>query len=407
LKKKLLFVGAYPPPYGGIASHLFSLLPQLTINGYDIVSLTVSKNGKVIQNNGMKHIYLSQSKFFYKNILHVLLNFIQCLIYKQNVKTRDFLRVVNSACIINKISNKEQVSAIFIYDNYNGMVIPLLKKHFNERKPLAFMIFGDFYLRPDTYQFISEYVKDIFNDSDVILSSSQYCADSISRILHYNFPVKVIYVGVDHNTFVPKCSGGAIRSTLNIQSTATVFLFIGRMVKEMGLDFVLEIASELLSLDEELYLIVAGAKGSLSEQVKQYTYNNNNVKYCLDISFNKKVEYYAASDVVIAPTMEKHACMGVSIKEAMACAKPIIASNSGGIPEAIDDGINGYLIPIESGKPNKDIFLNRAKKLLREPSLRKIMGQRGRDKVLKSFTNEQTTQKYLNILSKMFQETNN
>lgn len=406
MKKKLLFVGAYPPQYGGIASHLYDLLPQLVNHGYEVVSLTMSQNERVIQNHGEKNIFFSPTKFFYKNVHSVVAHFVQCLKYKHNVKIKDFIKVVNTACLINKISKEEQITAIFIYDNYNGMVIPILRKHFNVHHPLAFMIFGDFYLRPDTYKLISEYVKDVFNESDVILSSSQYCADSISRILDYDFPVKVIYVGVDHDTYVPTCYGNAIRSELNIPSTATVFLFLARMVKAMGLDFILENASMLLNLDKDVYLIIAGAEGSLSQQAKRFADGNSRIKYCPNISFDKKIKYYAASDIVITPTMERHACMGVSIKEAMACAKPVIASASGGIPEAIDDGINGFLIPIVKGKLDKKIFFNRAKNLLIDPSLRKTMGQRGREKVLRMFTNDQTTQKYLDVLNVMFQKTN-
>ena len=59
----------------------------------------------------------------------------------------------------------------------------------------------------------------------------------------------------------------------------------------------------------------------------------------------------------------------------------------------------GYIISINSGKLNRDEFLNRARKLIVESSLRKTMGQRGREKVLSAFTNEQSTQKYLELLN--------
>lgn len=406
MKKKLLFVGPYPPPYGGIASHLYDLLPQLVNHGYEVVSLTTSQNERVIQNHGEKNIFFSPTKFFYKNIHSVVAHFVQCLKYKHNVKMKDFIKIVNMACLTNKIIKEEEITATFIYNNYNGMTIPILRKYFNIRHPLAFMIFGDFYLRPDTYKYIPEYIKDMFNECDVILSSSQYCADSISNVLGYDFPVKVIYIGVDHNSYVPTCCGNTIRSELNIPSTATVFLFMARMVKDMGLDFILENASMLLNLDKEVYLIIAGAQGSLSQQAKRFADSNSRVRYCPNISFDKKIEYYAASDIVIAPTMERHACMGVSIKEAMSCAKPVIASTSGGIQEAIDDGINGFLIPIVKGKLDKKIFFDRAKQLLNNPLLRKTMGAQNREKVLRMFTNDQTTQKYLDVLNIILRKTN-
>ena len=51
--------------------------------------------------------------------------------------------------------------------------------------------------------------------------------------------------------------------------------------------------------------------------------------YFENIPFDKKIEFYNNCDVLIAPTIQKQACMGVSIKEAMSFEKPVIASDSG------------------------------------------------------------------------------
>ncbi len=403
--KKILFIGPYPPPFGGIASHLRDLLPQLVKHNHKVLSLTWSENNRINHNDGFKNLYSSPKIFFYKNMLHVFIHFIQCLLYKKDANIYALFKAVNNACLINKVCEKEEISSIFIYDNENGMVIPILKKHFKLGCPIAFMIFGDFYLRPNFYNSQSNYFHDVLSQSDYILSSSQYCADSIPKVLGNNdLKGKVIYVGVDQNTYSPEISGNEIRSELDIPSNAIVLLFLGRMVKEMGLDFILKNIEEILNIDKNLYLIIAGAEGDLSQQAKQFANHNVRLKYCPNVPFEKKSEYYSASDVIIAPSMEKHACMGVTIKEAMSCAKPVIASTSGGIPEAIEDGANGYLIPIKSGNLDVEIFLRKTKYLLDNPILRKQMGETGRTKVLETFTNEKTTQKYLNLLNIMLQD---
>tara|TARA_B100001059_G_scaffold46667_1_gene39524 strand:+ start:2313 stop:3542 length:1230 start_codon:yes stop_codon:yes gene_type:complete len=403
-KKKILFVGPYPPPFGGIASHLKDLLPELLKHGHEVLSLTWSNDNRINQNNGFRNLYSSQKIFFLKNIFHVLNHFVQCLLYKQNANKFSFFKAVNNACLINKICENEDISSIFIYDNGNGMVIPILKKHFKLNYPIAFMIFGDFYLRPNFYKAQSDYYYDVLNQSDYILSSSQYCADSIPKVLgHDDLKGKVIYVGVNHNTYNPEISGNEIRLELEIPSDGIVLLFLGRMVKEMGLDFLLKNIDEILNIDKDLYLIIAGAEGNLSQQASQFAKHNIRIKYCPNIPFENKAKYYSASDVILSPSMEKHACMGVTIKEAMACGKPVIGSTSGGIPEAIEDGLNGYLIPIKSGNLDLEIFLKKTKYLIDNPNKRKQMGEVGRTKVLKTFTNEQTTQKYLNLLEIMLE----
>lgn len=402
MSKKLLFFGAFPPPYGGIASHLYSLLPELENKGYNVVSVTLSQKERVLQNNGIKNIFLSQTKYFKNNIAHVVYNYWQCRKYQRNLKFREFIRIVNISCMVNKIAREEQVDAMFIYENHNGMIIPVLRKHFKASYPLAFMIFGDFYLRPAYYLDRSEYFKDIFLETETILASSKYCADAIQKVFGFTFPVKVIYVGVDHLAFASLDNGVDFKSKLNIPSSSTIILFMGRMNKEMGLDFVIDNSLEILGLGNNVFIIIAGAEGDLSMDAKALADNNDRVKCFIDISFDEKVNFFNISDIIIAPTMERRACMGISIKEAMASSKPVIASESGGIKEAIVHGGNGYLIPIQNGKLDKEKFFNHTSYLVDNPSAREKMGNEGLKKILASFTNEQSANKYLNLLNTWF-----
>jgi glycosyltransferase involved in cell wall biosynthesis len=400
---KLLFVGPYPPPYGGIASHLKDLLPRLQTAGYEIISLTWSPSERADRDNGMKNIYTSPNAFFLKHILRILYNSILCYKYMHKMSLREILRIVNKALIIKKIYQDESISTIFIYDNQNGYVIPILRKRLGFDGTISFMIFGDYYLHPEEYRDNSDYVIESLQGSDYLLASSQHCANSISNVLGYDLPVRVIYVGVDEQIYSPKVSGDLLRSELSIPQSGTVILFLGRLVKEMGLDFLLENIQDILDIDERVYVIIAGAKGNLGELVLDVAKKNDRVKYCPDIAFEQKAQFYRASDILMAPSMENHACMGVSIKEAMSCEIPVIASTSGGIPEAVEDGINGYLIPIESGKLVKNEFYARITRLVQDKELRINMGHEGRDKVLQVFTNKKTVEKYLLLLKQIFQ----
>ena len=90
--------------------------------------------------------------------------------------------------------------------------------------------------------------------------------------------------------------------------------------------------------------------------------------------------------------------MGVTIKEGMACKKPIIASNSGGIPEAIIDGEEGFIIPIENKHIPKNLFVDRIRQLYHNPILRNEMGEKGHNRALKIFTNKASVEKYIKII---------
>lgn len=394
--KKLLFVGAYPPPYGGIASHLHDLLPRLNETGYEIVLLTLDQRSDAPQPGYLKRIFINTKQHFQGNRLKVVFSALRMLRHRKEMPWHDFIRVATQADAINGIALQEKVDAVFLYDNYNGFVIPLLKQ-LNRKTSVVFMIFGDFYLHPNKYLALRRFMHNVFTHTDVILSSSRYCADSVATVMGFDFPVQVIYVGVDHEEYCSK-GGSRMRDRLGIPPSAVVYSFLGRMNKSMGMDFILKVAPRLLEMSDEVYLLLAGAKGDLSGEVDALASTHSRVRVCTDIPFADKPDFYAATDVFMAPTMEKHACMGVSIKEAMACAKPVVASDSGGIPEAIENGANGYMVPFRDGSVDEAVFLQRARELVQDRALRVELGRNGRDKVLRMFSNDETVRRYLGVI---------
>jgi glycosyltransferase involved in cell wall biosynthesis len=396
--KKLLFVGPYPPPFGGIASHLYGLLPNLVRNGYEVVSLSSASIDEIKETSGIRIIKWHSKRFFIKNIISYFSTLLYSLKLKIDMNLWEFFKLVNQANAIIQIIRTEKVEIVLLYDYYAISTTPLLNNYFNHSIVLISFIFGEFYLNPTKYKAIPKYVKSIFTDSDIILSSSHYCADSISKVLGYEFPVEVVYVGVDHELYAPSQAGQEIRAASNIPPSAITLLFLGRMNVDMGLDFLLRVAPRLLKAHPEVYLIIAGAEGDLSAPAKELADKYPRVTYCPNLPFSAKPNYYAACDVFLAPTKEKHACMGVSIKEAMACAKPVIASTSGGIPEAIEHGVNGYLVPFRDGSLDEGIFIKCVGNLVKDAELRRRMGENGRIKAVKLFSNEITTRHYLDIL---------
>ncbi len=397
---KILFMGDYPPSYGGISSHLFDLLPGLVERGFKVVTLTESNVNMVKENDNIKNIFVSLKSFFIRDIFSCVFSIFFLLSIKNDLKWMQYFRAVVLAKLVKKTCDKEKAGMIFVYDNDRGLIIPILRS-LNCNIPISLMIFGHFYTRSNIYLNIKKYYYDVLNKSDFLMASSQYCADSTKNVLGYNFNHRVVYVGVDENIYSPALDDNKTKLFLNIPDSSFVYFFLGRMVKEMGIDILLENAKEILNISENVYLIMAGAHGDYSRDVKRLSDVHNRLLYFENIPFEQKIDFYHACDVYLAPTMQKQACMGVSIKEAMACGKPVIASTSGGIPEAVEDGISGYLIPIENGRMKDNVFLDRARNLYNESSLRKKMGDKGREIVIEKFTNEKTVKRYLDIIAEL------
>ena len=396
--KNILIVGPVPPPFGGVASHLNDLIPSLAPKGFNITTITSSKKNNLKNFETHTEIRYNFKNFSFKTALGFIQKFVSKIFVKKDLPFRKFVKSVFFSNKINSIIETKNIDIIFIYTIENGYTIPMIRSKHGNKVKIVLMIFGAFYLNPIKYVKEKKYLASVFQGSNKITASSDYCGCSILDVLNLKFSVEVIYIGVDQQEYISLNSKDSLRAKFNIPSSAFVMLFLARMEKAMGLDFLLENLTATMNLDKDIYIIIAGAQGELSDQAQQIALKNEKVKYFCNIPFNQKVEFYNVSDLLIAPTIQRHACMGVSIKEAMSCETPIIASNSGGIPEALEDGVNGYLVPIENGIISKSIYLEKIKNIIENKSQLNAVGKNGRKTVIKKFSHNSTTKKYFDLI---------
>mgnify|MGYP006075927795 CR=1 FL=1 len=397
--KNILIVGPVPPPFGGVASHLNDLIPSLASKGFNITTITSSKKDNLKNFETHKEIRYSINYFSFKTALGFIQNFVSNIFLKKDLPIRKFVKSIFFSNKINSIIQIKNIDIIFIYTIENGYTIPMIRSKFGNKVKIVLMIFGAFYLNPIKYVKEKKYLASVFKGSNKITSSSYYCGCSIFDVLNLKFSVEVIYIGVDQHKYISTENKNLLREKFNIPSSAIVLLFFARMEKSMGLDFVIDNLTSILELNKNVHIIIAGAVGKLSTQAKHISLSNDRVKYFCNIPFEEKIDFYNVSNFLMAPTIEKHACMGVSIKEAMSCEIPVIASNSGGIPEAIVDGKNGFLVQTKDGKLVKSIFLNKLKKIIHEKDDLNQIGKNGRKTVVKLFSNNTTTKKYLDLIN--------
>ena len=100
-------------------------------------------------------------------------------------------------------------------------------------------------------------------------------------------------------------------------------------------------------------------------------------------------------DIFVLPSYRE--AMPMSILEAMAAAKPVVATNVNGIPEVVVDGITGFLVP--PGDPNA--LAEAILKLLRDPELAHNMGQAGRLRVQEHFDLDKLHERVFELYEKV------
>ncbi|HOH72178.1 MAG TPA: glycosyltransferase family 4 protein [Syntrophales bacterium] len=157
---------------------------------------------------------------------------------------------------------------------------------------------------------------------------------------------KTIYNGVNIERFRPDEAGRRIiRRHYAIQENETVLLTLGRLTREKGHHLLIEVLEALQRVVPEIRLLVVG-EGESMVHLKATASRlglSEAVIFAGSVDNAETASYYNASDIFVFPTLTVEGLPFVLL-EAMACGKPIIASEIGGTVEAIQGGENGILI---------------------------------------------------------------
>jgi colanic acid/amylovoran biosynthesis glycosyltransferase len=198
------------------------------------------------------------------------------------------------------------------------------------------------------------------------------CGEDISR------KVLVIHGGVDVDR---------LRPTHNSRAGAFRILCIARFEEVKGHAFLVE-ACRLLRdrhVQFECSLIGDGPLRSTIEKQVRRAKLQQHILLLGELGYPAVLEELRQADVVVLPTAPtangKREGIPNVLKEAMACGLPVVASFSGGIPELVDDGRTGILVP-----PKQPAALAGAlERLSEDPALRVLLGRSAREKVMAEF----------------------
>lgn len=219
-------------------------------------------------------------------------------------------------------------------------------------------------------EYIREYRK-------IIATSETY--RRISPILLGQGPrVIVINNGVDCRRFNPGVDPSLVQNRFGTKGRFVV-LFVGALTcwhGYKGLRVLLKAMKLVAESVPDALLLVVG-DGDLRAQYESETHDlglSGNVLFVGDAPDEELPAYYAASDLLVLPSEDMSEGFGLTLLEANASGRPCIGSNTGGIPEVIHDGINGFLVPPKD--PNT--LARRVVDMAGNAKAREKMGMNGR-----------------------------
>jgi glycosyltransferase involved in cell wall biosynthesis len=157
--------------------------------------------------------------------------------------------------------------------------------------------------------------------------------------------VEVLPPGVELERFVPGDRSQA-RAALDIDERAWVAVGVRRLVPRMGLDILLDAWAEAGGRLEGALLVIAGdgpERDALKGRANALGLGHR-VRFLGRISDAQLVALYQAADVCVVPSVALEG-FGLVVLEALACGTPVIASDTGGLPEALAGLDPSLIIP--------------------------------------------------------------
>ncbi|WP_297358425.1 glycogen synthase [Mycetocola sp.] len=250
------------------------------------------------------------------------------------------------------------------------------------------------------YRVSSWIEKTAFEAADAVIAVSNGMRRDILR----SYPaldesrVHTIYNGIDLAAWQPVHDDELVRS-LGIDPTRPSVVFVGRITRQKGLPYLLR-AAAMLPADVQLVLC-AGAPDTpeilaeVEAGVRELAKERSGVVW-IDrlLPRNELCAVLTAATTFVCPSVYEP--LGIVNLEAMACGAAVVGTATGGIPEVVEDGVTGRLVPIEqvtdgTGTPvDPERFVADLAATLTEvvsdPDAAKAMGEAGRLRAEREFS---------------------
>lgn len=207
--------------------------------------------------------------------------------------------------------------------------------------------------------------------------------------------VLTILNGVDTERYFPGTNKQELKKNLGFGKETLVIGIVARLAQVKDHATLLKACKILFESNHSLKLLVVG-DGQLRGNLEQLAQSLGIIKQVDFTGMREDIpNLMRAMDVFVLSSVSEG--ISLTLLEAMACCLPVVATEVGGNPEVVVDGVTGFLVP--SQQP--EVLASKLSTLIIDPELRKKMGAAGQQRVLDCFSLSTTAEKYRDMYSNL------
>jgi glycosyltransferase involved in cell wall biosynthesis len=364
--KVLIISPSFSPNIGGVETHLDDLVAALDRRDYSTFVLThspITTPGvpwKAKEKIGKK-VNIRRFWWFGNGIFHKV----------EKYPILDFLYLTPYLCIqalLFMINRHRDIDVIHSQGLNAALIGVVLKKLFS----INLIVSTHAVYEVSKTSFTAKIVKRILEQADKVLCLSKASLEELSSFGLDREKMSLYAYWVNLNIFKP-LDKQIMRAKFKIKDNFTV-LFVGRLIEKKGIRVLIEVAKALPNIQ----FLVIGV-GPEEKYIRHEEKKSSNIKFIGKVKNTDITQYYSCADVLCIPSLYEEG-YGRVVMEAVACGLPVIGSDKGGIPEALDNTVSVLV------RPTKEDLLREIKNLSNDMKKHQILKNKCTDYAQKRFS---------------------
>lgn len=221
-----------------------------------------------------------------------------------------------------------------------------------------------------------------------ILSVSNYVQQILAPAIQDKSKLEVVHSGIDTTRF-KYTNQQILRQEYGIPTNTKIIANVAAVAPHKDYFTFVDTAAILLKSNSLLKFFIIGADGGEAASISAYIQAKGLSKHFILTGFRKDIpQILPEVDIFLFTSKEEG--LGTAVIDALACGLPVVATRAGGIPEIIQDGVNGFLTPIK----NAQLLAEKVNYLLVNPNTRHEFIKAGK-KTVNQFSKARMAQKTL------------